>query len=65
MKTNRYKTTTHDHSVYTIQQGWFKNLSDTQIPTEIVDLVKLGPTFSIKQTSNNADIIFTIKNLEY
>ena len=44
---------------------FFKNLTDVQIPDDIIDVVSLGPKFRIKKGCDKKDIVDTVKNVEF
>ena len=46
------------------KHGWFRKLSDLQIPSEVIDIVSLGPNYSPSQKISKQDIIDTIKKVE-
>ena len=48
----------------TNKDSWFRNLSDLQIPSDVVDIVSLGPNDSVPQKISKQDVIDTIKNVE-
>ena len=52
----RYRNTNKD--------SWFRNLSDLQISSDVVDIVSLGPNYSVPQKISKQDVIDTIKNVE-
>ena len=45
--------------------NWFINLTDIDIPKEVINTVSMGYKFSVKSGLNNNDAIQTIKNVEY
>ena len=44
--------------------NWLKNLSDTQVHPEVIDIVSLGPNFSHTRRVSKDDVLFSIKNIE-
>ena len=44
--------------------NWLKNLSDTQVPPEVIDIVSLGPNFSHTRRVSKDDVLSSIKNIE-
>ena len=48
----------------TNKDSWFRNLSDLQILSDVVDIVSLGPNYSVPQKISKQDVIDTIKNVE-
>ena len=46
----------------TIPKHFFRNLRNVDIPEDIIDVVSLGPKFSINEKIHKNDIIDTLKN---
>ena len=44
--------------------NWLKNLSDTQVPPDVIDIVSLGPNFSHTRRVSKDDVLCSIKNIE-
>ena len=44
--------------------GWFKNLSDVDIPTEVSDFLSLGPKFGVSPTGLNLHIKHFLADIE-
>ena len=44
--------------------NWLKNLSDTQVPPDVIDIVSLGPNFSHTRLVSKNDVLSSIKNIE-
>ena len=44
---------------------WIKNLSDIQIPENVIDVVSLGPNYNVREKLTKSDLVLTVKNLEY
>ena len=53
-----------EYSESIVPKQFFKNLTDTQIPNQVIDVVSLGPKFSIRENTSKKDIIDTVKNVE-
>ena len=43
---------------------WIKNLSDTDIPPDVVDVVSLGPSFSNVSNITRDDVFTIVKNMK-
>ena len=52
------------HNVSHERANWLKNLSDTQVPPEVIDIVSLGPNFSHTRRVSKDDVLSSVKNTE-
>ena len=57
-------STSKYHRRKTNKDSWFRNLFDIQIPSDVVDIVSLGPNYSAPQKISKQHVIDTIKNIE-
>lgn len=47
-----------------MSEKWFHNLTDLEIPKDIIEIVSLGPKFNFQHTLDKENIIKTIKNTQ-
>ena len=57
-------STSKYHCRKTNKDSWLRNLSHLQIPSDIVNIVSLGPNYCAPPKISKQDIIDTIKNVE-
>ena len=48
------------------RDNWIKNISDVQIPDDVIDVASLGPKFNVPKIDlSSRDVLTSIKNIEY
>lgn len=69
--TNNNSINTNDNDINSItstnnidQRRWFRNLSGTDIPNEVIEVTLPGPKFNLTTKLNNKLVIDCIKNIE-
>ena len=62
---NETRLVTSDSNFPHDTEKWFFNLTNLDIPSHIVDIVKLGPKYSQKSSIDKSLVLETIKNTEF